>query len=130
MKKLLFIFLSIIILGCIKDKEPDPSTTTSYAGKYIGEVTLSSSSISTTYNMVVDLSSRNNSNEYNFLFANRQSIAIVTGKNFTIPKVQGAPSFMVSGNGSFLDSGNLSINYTEEIDGERFQNFKGILKKF
>jgi|GEM_PF-7019985 len=99
-----FITIIISFLSCSKTDD-SRNNTINREGKYIGQVTLNGNP----YNMVVDLSKRSTSNEYNFLFANRQSVAVVNGNDFTIPLVQGAPSYMVSGNGSFLDSGKMYI---------------------
>lgn len=123
---IVFFIMTVASLFSCSKNDNSKTNTVNREGRYVGDVTLNGSP----YSMVIDLSKRTAANEYNFLFANRQSVAVVNGDDFTIPRVQGAPSFMVSGNGSFLDSNKIRIYYKEEVNGGGNQIFQGILKKF
>jgi hypothetical protein len=131
MKKICSIILLYTFLSsCTPDNPTPPNNQTTYSGKYTGDVVITAGGSNSQYGMVIDLSSRNSPNEFNFLFGNRQSIMILNGNNFTIPRVQGAPSFIVYGSGYFLDSGKIYIDYTEEVQPGSSQRFRGTLKKF
>jgi hypothetical protein len=131
---ILFLGIAILLSACSTENPTNPNNPnnnqSTYSGKYTGNVLLTSGGNSTQFGMVIDLSNRNSSSELNFLFGNRQAMMILNGNNFTIPRVQGAPSFIVYGNGYFLDSGKLFIDYTEEVQQGITQNFRGTLKKF
>jgi hypothetical protein len=126
----LYIITTILVSSCTPNNPTTPNNQTTYSGKYKGDVVLTYSGNITQFGMVIDLSTRNSSSELNFLFGNRQAIMILNGNNFTIPRVQGAPSFVVYGSGYFLDSGKIYIDYTEEVQQGNTQNFRGTLKKF
>jgi hypothetical protein len=117
--------LTIACLSSCSKNDNVRANSVDREGKYVGNVLLNGNP----YSMVVDLIKRTTANEYTFLFGNRQSVAIVNGNDFTIPLVQGAPSFMVSGNGSFLDSNKMRIYYKEVVNGPVSQIFEGTLKK-
>lgn len=133
MKKIFSIILLYnFLLSCTPDNPTPNNNQTTYPGKYTGNVLLTTPITSIQYGMVIDLSSRNSTNEFNFLFGNRQSVMILNGNNFTIPRVQGASSIFVSGSGYFLDSGKIYIDYTEEVQSgaSAINTYRGTLKKF
>lgn len=128
LRMLCFLGIIFTLSNCSKDSNNAVGSSANLSGRYVGVVILSTVDGSQPYNMVVDFSNRS-STELNFLYANRNSVAILSSSVFTIPEVR-SNQYLVSGNGQFLDSNKVYIDYTEKLDGGFYQNFKGTLEKF
>lgn len=81
------------------------------------------------YNMVLDISKGDNSNEIKILFGSWLTKATLNGNKFTIQETSFPGPITTTGNGEF--SGNkLSISYTQKSGNVQTINYSGTLAKF
>lgn len=131
-KNLFFLTVLILFSACSK-KNTNNSLVTDFSGKYEGSTTVKVSVNGQTgsqpYNMVLDISKGDNSNEIKILFGSWLTKATLGGNKFIIQETSFPGPITTTGNGEF--SGNkLTISYTQKSGNIQTINYSGTLTKF